>query len=157
VSPSDPIGKLFTVWYREDLSENILNQIMKELLGGVVQQNFGKQTEEKNAEYYEKIKNLLGLESYIDELQTYDTFKLHWLEDKNVTKEKMIQIALRLSSPDEEEFDESLAKCREIWVQLRGALTLNKELENTVKTSDKMFAIISSQVQRFYAISQISS
>lgn len=36
VSPSDPIGKLFTVWYREDLSEKILKHIMRELLGGVV-------------------------------------------------------------------------------------------------------------------------
>ena len=61
VSPSDPIGKLFTVWYREDLSEKILKLIMKELLGGVVQQNFGKQTEEKNAEYLKKMSSLFDL------------------------------------------------------------------------------------------------
>lgn len=95
------------------------------------------------------MKSLFNLDKFVEELKNYETFKLHWLEDKNITKEKITQIALGLSDPEQEEFDESLAKCRQVWLSLLSALTHNKDLENRIRSQDKMFRAIGDESRRF--------
>ena len=152
VTPSDPIGKLFTVWYREDCRDSMLQQIMRELLGSVVQEKFGKQTLEKNIKYNSFIENLLDTKEFLKELECHPLDTSHWIEDKLVTSQKIYSFTVDQNQA-EDEFDEGLNKSKKAYESLQKYLS-SEQIIQKIKTQDELYRKFVQICQRFYAISK---
>lgn len=155
VTASDPIGKMFTVWYREDKRQSILRQIMRELLGSHIQFRFGKQTEEKVAAYNQYMDLLFNVDQYKAKLNGFEPEVLHWLEDGTLTAEKISSLTFN-EQIGEEEFDTGTGneQLSNAFNDLQSVLRNNSKLEQAIR-EEPIFKQFEQECLRFYAISQI--